>query len=76
MSEAKVKNFLLLAGGRNKKLVNHKGSNFGGPDGVSMSSLICYNCLKFSRIISNYLELLSPLRGYLKLDYFILIYAI
>ena len=52
MSEAKVKNFLLLAGGRNKKLVNHKGSNFGGPDGVSMSSLICYNCLKFSRIMS------------------------
>ena len=51
MSEAKVKNFLLLAGGRKKKLVNRKGCNSGGPNGVAMSSLIYYNFPKLSRHI-------------------------
>jgi hypothetical protein len=37
ISEAKVKRYFNFIPPKNKKLVNHKGCNSGGPDGVAMS---------------------------------------
>ena len=52
MSEAKVKKYFNFISPRKKKLVNRKGCNSGGPDGVAMSSLIYYNFPKLSRHIA------------------------